>query len=122
VVDDEETILRMISDSLEPLGYTILTAASGEEALRLWQERGDTIDMLITDVVMPGMNGRQLATRLLASRPDLPIIFMSGYTDKIIARKGIEELGGVFLAKPILPSTLTATLQKWKDGLPLEGR
>ena len=91
VVEDEAAILELARESLEHLGYTVLIAKSPEEAMRRSQEQAGSIQLLITDVVMPQMNGRQLAERLAALRPGLKCLYMSGYTADIIAHRGVLE-------------------------------
>ena len=112
VVDDEAAIRQMIVDSLSPFGYKLLGAANGEEALRLAEQFSGTIDLLLTDLVMPGMYGTELAERILQKWPATRILFMSGYLD---ARDDVNELvdaGKNFLAKPIMPSTLMKKLRE----------
>ena len=102
----------MIVDSLSPFGYKLLGAANGEEALRLAEQFSGTIDLLLTDLVMPGMYGTELAERILQKWPATRILFMSGYLD---ARDNVNELvdaGKNFLAKPIMPSTLMKKLRE----------
>ncbi len=103
VVDDEKGIREFLCTYLKSKSFKVLTAGSGEEALDLWQEEGASIDLLLTDIVMPGINGKDLADRLKQERPDLRIIFMSGYLPEEIAE---ETLGGTFFKKPFQPSEL----------------
>ncbi|MBI4793307.1 MAG: response regulator [Deltaproteobacteria bacterium] len=112
VVDDETAIRQMIVDSLSPFGYKLLGAANGEEALRVAEQFSGSIDLLLTDIIMPGMSGTELAERMLQKRPTTRILFMSGYLD---ARDDVHELvdtGKNFLAKPIMPSTLMKKLRE----------
>jgi len=112
VVDDEAAIRQMIVDSLSPFGYKLLGAANGEEALRVAEQFSGSIDLLLTDIIMPGMSGTELAERMLQKRPVTRILFMSGYLD---ARDDVHELvdtGKNFLAKPIMPSTLMKKLRE----------
>ncbi|MBU8870973.1 MAG: PAS domain S-box protein [Gemmatimonadales bacterium] len=100
LVEDEEGILELTTRLLERQGYTVLAASSPEEAIsRAEQHEGD-IQLLMTDVVMPGMNGRDLAERLVSICPDLKCLFMSGYTADVITHRGILETGVHFLHKP----------------------
>jgi len=100
LVEDEKGILALGKRMLERLGYNVLTVASPGEALRLAREHSGTIDLLITDVVMPEMNGRDLARQLLSLYPDIKRLFMSGYTADVIAHHGILEEGVHFIQKP----------------------
>jgi CheY-like chemotaxis protein len=85
---------------LESAGYTVLVAQSGRQALELARAHGRDIDLLITDVIMPETNGRELAVQLRSMQPELPTLFMSGYTANIIAQHGILEGNSAFLEKP----------------------
>jgi PAS domain S-box-containing protein len=116
VVEDEAAILELARESLEHLGYTVLIAKSPEEAMRRSQEQAGSIQLLITDVVMPQMNGRQLAERLAALRPGLKCLYMSGYTADIIAHRGVLEEGVRFIAKPFSLSVLAGKVREVLDG------
>ena len=85
---------------LERLGYTVLTASTPGDALRQAETHAGEIQLLITDVIMPEMNGRDLAERILSLRPDLKCLFMSGYTANVIAHHGVLDEGVDFLQKP----------------------
>ncbi len=100
VVEDEAPVLALAGGILERLGYTVLTAASPSEAVRLVGEYPETIDLLVTDVILPEMNGRDLAERLKKIRPELQCLFMSGYTDDVVAQRGMLEGGVQFITKP----------------------
>ncbi len=112
VVDDDSHIRRLIVDVLEPLGYRLLEAASGEEALQVSDTFKETIDLLLTDVILPRMNGGELAERLKSERPDTKVIFMSGYTDDLTARHNVRGPGFGFIQKPLTPSKLGKTLRE----------
>jgi len=92
--------------ALQTLGYTILEARDGDEALQCFMSHAGPIHLLITDVVMPRMSGRRLADLLLASRPGLKVLFISGYTDDAVVRHGLLDAGVAFLQKPFTPSVL----------------
>jgi len=111
VVDDDQTIGKLLSDTLQPLGYTVLLATDPREAIELSDRHQDRIDVLLTDVIMPEMNGRKLAEILSPSRPGMKIVFMSGYTDDIIAHHGIVDENVVLLHKPISPMELAEKLR-----------
>jgi len=107
VAEDEEALREAACDYLGSLGYTALAAGSGKEALSVASQHVGPIDLLITDVVIPGgMSGRELAQMLASLRPHLKTIFMSGYTDDAVLRHGIQELAATFLQKPFSLGTL----------------
>ena len=97
LVEDDLMLLNLSKTLLEKMGYTVLPASSPNEALRLAEEHRAKIHLLITDVVMPEMNGRELSKRLIALLPDLKSLFMSGYTANTIAHRGVLEEGIHFL-------------------------
>ena len=100
IVEDEVAILHMTRRILEGLHYRVLEASTPGQAIGLAEVHKDRIDLLITDVVMPEMNGRDLAERLKAGHPDLKIMFMSGYTANVIAHRGVLDAGVQFIQKP----------------------
>jgi CheY-like chemotaxis protein len=100
VVEDEPMILRVTKLVLESMGYRVLVAGTPGEAIRLAEEHAGEIHLLLTDVVMPEMNGRDLAKRLLTLYPNLRRVFMSGYTANVIAPHGVLEAGVHFVQKP----------------------
>jgi CheY-like chemotaxis protein len=118
LVEDEEMVRRVAREILEFQGYTVLVASNGEEAAQTAAQHGGAIDLLVTDVVMPGMSGRVVADRLVAARPDLKVLFMSGYTDGAIAHHGVLEAGTAYLAKPFTVDTLAAKVRAVLDGTP----
>ena len=107
VVEDEPTVRDMTSRALEEYGYRVVSAGGAQEALALIRQRGEKVKLLITDVVMPGMDGPELARQMLALRPGLPVLFMSGYTDDEIVRRGLLQVGQPFLQKPFTPEALS---------------
>jgi len=112
LVEDEPAILDLGREVLEGLGYTVLAAASPAAALHLAQAHRGELHLLVTDVVMPGMNGRELAERLVAARPSLKCLFLSGYTADVIAHRGVLEEGVHFLAKPFTLQDLAAKVRQ----------
>jgi len=102
VVDDEPYIRQLLRETLEPLGYRILDAPSGEDAVRISDEFRETIELLVTDVVLPGMNGMRLAKMLRQRRAGINIIFISGYADEAMAHPGAVS-GQILLKKPLTP-------------------
>ncbi len=112
MVEDEEAILKLIAKILTKLGYVVLTSNSSVQAVDLVKGHSGVIDLLITDVIMPEMNGRDLANQLLALRPALKCLFMSGYTASVIARQGVLDEGVHFMQKPFSPRSLAAKVQE----------
>ena len=106
VVEDEETVRRLVVRILEHKGYTVLEAASGPEARDLVREERPDIHLLLTDVVMPGMSGRQLADSLVDEIDGLKVLFMSGYTDDAIVDHGLLEKGIAYISKPFSANAL----------------
>ncbi len=100
VVEDEETVRQVVREALRGFGYTVLETGDAEEAVRICAAQPGRIHLLITDVVMPRMNGRTLAQQILKARPDLKVLYMSGYTDSAIVQHGVLERGVSFLQKP----------------------
>jgi two-component system sensor histidine kinase EvgS len=115
LVEDEEALLRSTSHMLSRLGYRVLAAASAARALELAAAHPDPIHLLLTDVVMPETNGRELRDRLAALRPALRSVFMSGYTAEIIAHEGVLEKGVHFLQKPFTRLQLGRKLREVLD-------
>lgn len=115
VVDDDSAIRRLIRDTLEPLGYTIFEAGSGEEALALFEQEQEQIDLVLSDLVMPGMNGQELVQKLNQGRPGLKNILMSGYTDNIIVQQGVLQPDTNFIGKPLLPIALANKIREVLD-------
>jgi len=111
-VEDEPAILMMTTLMLEGMGYAVLPARTPGEAIRLARERKGRIDLLMTDVVMPEMNGRDLARNLLSLYPDLKRLFMSGYTAHVIAHQGVLDQDVRFLQKPFSMEDLAAKVRQ----------
>ncbi|MCR4376316.1 MAG: PAS domain S-box protein [Acidobacteria bacterium] len=114
IVEDDAGLRKLATRVLAPAGYHVLGAASGEEALGLLERHEGPVHLLLSDVVMPGMNGRQLAERLVPARPRMKVLFMSGYTDDTIVRHGVSDAEMPFLSKPF---TSVALLQKVREVL-----
>src|SRR5690242_11809412 len=100
VVDDEAEIRKLVGAMVSQAGYTILTADSGEHALVLYKNNKGPIDLLITDVVAPGMSGPMLADKLTELQPDLKVLYISGYDNTHVVQKYVVEKGHALLAKP----------------------
>jgi len=111
VVEDEEMLREFVSEALGTLGYHVLSAANGRDALNVWAEHRDEIDLLLTDVVMPeSISGRQLAHTLMQDKPNLKVIFTSGYSSELFGSEFEREKEHIFLAKPYLPDRLAQTV------------
>jgi len=118
LVEDEDDVRAVARESLARYGYTVLEARDGEEALRIAGAESGHIDVMVTDVVMPGMNGRELAQRLLAIRPGTRVLYVSGYTDDALSQHGILDQELAFLAKPFAPETLARSVRQVLDDAP----
>jgi two-component system, cell cycle sensor histidine kinase and response regulator CckA len=116
VVEDETTLLDTTRRMLESLGYRVLAAAAPQKALRLAAEHPADIDLLLTDVVMPDLNGPELVRRLLQDRPRLKYLYMSGYTANLLALEGVSDDGPAFLAKPFSRHALAHKVREVLDG------
>ncbi len=115
LVEDERAILEMTMTMLERLGYAVIAAATPGEAIRLAREHQGRIDLLMTDVIMPEMSGRDLARNLMPIYPDIKCLFMSGYTANAIAHRGVLDHGVHFLQKPFLVKDLAAKIREVLD-------
>jgi PAS domain S-box-containing protein len=116
VVEDEESVRRLALLTLTAQGYPVLEAANGQEALEKSAQGDSKIDLLVTDVVMPQLGGRELAARLRESRPDIKILYVSGYTNVGALLDGAGEGGSFFLAKPYSPLALARKVREILDG------
>jgi len=114
VVEDNESLRQLTCEFLVSTGYTVLVAQDGSEAIRITEQHAGPIHLLLTDVVMPGMSGHELAQRLAILRPDIRSLYVSGYTGDAILQQGVLEEGASFLAKPF---TRDALAQKVREGL-----
>jgi len=106
IVEDDAALLQVTCLSLQEAGYAILSARSSAEAIHISEVHKGIIHLMVTDVIMPGLSGDQLASRLSALRPEMKVLYVSGYTDDTIARHGILEPGLAFLQKPFSPRAL----------------
>jgi CheY-like chemotaxis protein len=115
LVEDEPMILDMTTTMLEMLGYTVLAAASPDEAIRLAKDHTGKIHLLMSDVVLPEMNGRDLAAQITALYPGIRLLFMSGYTANVIAHHGVLDDGVAFMQKPFLMADMTEKVREVLD-------
>jgi PAS domain S-box-containing protein len=122
LVEDEEAVRRLTRMTLEGSGYKVLEASHGGEAVRLAEQYGGPIHLLVSDVVMPEMGGRILSERLTASRPGLKVVFLSGYTDDAVVRHGVIESGTAFVQKPFSPGALARKVREVLDGTTIPTR
>ncbi|MBW2097137.1 MAG: PAS domain S-box protein, partial [Deltaproteobacteria bacterium] len=115
LVEDDKALRDLATRMLEGFGYTVLPARHGNEALKLGNDHPDAIHLLLTDVVMPGMDGRDLAEKLQSERPDIKLLFMSGYTDNAVAHHGVLDTGLSFIQKPFAASALARKVREVLD-------
>jgi DNA-binding response OmpR family regulator len=112
LVEDQDAVRAFTREALTRFGYTVLEAAAGEEALSLALGHNEPIHLLVTDVVLPGMNGKTLSEQLRRQRPDLKVLFVSGYSPDVISQRGVLEHGTEFLHKPFNPDALAEKVRK----------
>ena len=112
LVEDEESVRQLVRETLEAKGYKVLEADHGEAALQIASGHPGKIDMLITDVVMPGMSGRELSAKLCASYPQTKVLYLSGYTEDAIAHEGVLDSGTAFLQKPFTLQMLSRKVRE----------
>ena len=115
LVEDDAAVRRLASAALSKFGYSVLAASTGAEALEIAKARGDTIDVLLTDVIMPGMSGPQLVSVLRDMSPQMKAVFMSGYTDDAVVRHGLLAAEVSFLQKPFTPAGLAQKIRQVLD-------
>ena len=114
LVEDEDMVRNLATELLKENGYNVLAASGGEEAIRLCRKHKEPIHLLITDVVMPKLSGKDLARRLQMVHPETKVLFMSGYTDEAIVHHGIVDSHIAFIQKPFSETVL---MQKIRDVL-----
>ena len=112
VVDDEDSVRKLIEKTLRRHGYQVLSAASGPEAIRLAEEFSGRIDLALVDVVMPEISGGETYRRIAKTRPDLKVIYMSGYSQLVAASEKLAEPGAEFLHKPYTLAGLVSRVQQ----------
>ena len=112
LVEDDDDVRNMTQTVLTSAGYTVVTAADGPKAIALAENHSGKIDILVTDLIMPGMNGRQVSDRIVAMRPGIRVLLISGYTEDEQVRHGVRESVRQFLQKPFTPRALRSKLQE----------
>jgi len=118
VAEDQPDVRALTRSVLERYGYTVLEASNGHEALRVLREHPRSIDLLLTDVVMPTLGGGRLAQEVDDSYPHMKVLYTSGYTDDAIVRQGVLQDGLAFIAKPFTPAALAAKVREVLDDRP----
>jgi len=116
LVEDEVALRKLSRQLLELCGYQVLEAESGAEALKVSREHTRAIHLLLTDVVMPGMSGRVLADQLVVQRPEMQVVYMSGYTGQTVGEHGVLAEGSYFLPKPFTREALARKVRRALDG------
>jgi len=116
VVDDDDAVRAVASKVLRRSGYHVLEASGGRDALRIARERGGAVDLLLTDVVMPELDGRELSERLRADYPDIRVLFMSAYTEDEVILQGVQVAQVNFLSKPFNLESLTRSVREVLEG------
>ncbi len=112
VVDDEPMALKLVQSILEKRGFNVLVSESPSHALRVFHSRKDEIELLISDIVMPEMDGTKLASHLVAINPDLPVLFMSGFVTEHEVEQAAAISQFAFIRKPFRPATLVQAVHK----------
>jgi CheY-like chemotaxis protein len=115
VIEDEEVVRNLAVRGLKDHGYTVVDARNGADALRYVQQHLGTVDLVVCDVVMPEMGGRELGQHLALFDPDLPVLYMSGYTGDDVVQRGLLDPGAPFQQKPFTPGTLAAKVRTMLD-------
>ena len=115
LVDDDEIVRKCVLHVLQASGYAVIEASNGPEALRIANEHTGPINLLLTDIKMPKMNGRELAERLMPLRPGVKVLYISGHTDSATVNEMALQRGANFLQKPFTPDRLTTKVRKVLD-------
>ena len=118
LVEDDQQVRELTHSVLVACGYTVLVAENGPAAVKLCEEHGNDIELLLTDVVMPGISGREMATKVSERWPKIKVLYMSGYTENSIVHHGVLDTGTFFLAKPFTPAALANKVREVLDADP----
>ena len=116
LVEDDDAVREVATRTLSRFGYTVLSAEEGARALEIVEDQGEEIDLLLTDIMMPGMNGVELGLEVARRKPGIKVFYMSGYADQELVRQGLLEPGTTFLQKPFTPRQLVARIRAILDG------
>jgi two-component system cell cycle sensor histidine kinase/response regulator CckA len=116
VVDDEPMALKLVQTILEKRGFQVFASTSASQAVKVFEEHGDQIELLISDVVMPEMDGTKLASQLVGRNPDLPVLFMSGFLTESEIADASAIAQYAFIRKPFRPQTLVQAVRKMLTG------
>ncbi len=116
VVEDDEQVRELTAEILKLHGYEVETAHNGDQALSICRERGGAVDLLLTDIIMPGMSGERLVESMAAEFPEIKVLYMSGYTDNAVIRRNVLTEGASFLQKPFSPTAMAAKVREVLDG------
>ena len=114
-MEDEEIVRNMTHEVLRMSGYQVLESKNGNDALAVCERHDVPIHLMLTDVVMPKMSGRQLAERLVPLRPEMRVLYMSGYTDDAIVHHGVLDEGAAFIEKPFSPNAMARKVRETLD-------
>jgi PAS domain S-box-containing protein len=115
LVEDEVSLRQLLQETLETSGYSVLVAKDGAQALRIAEVHSGAIEMLVTDVVMPGMSGPKVVEFMAQTRPGVKVVFISGYSEEAVAKHGLEGPGRAFVSKPFNPETLLRRMRELLD-------
>jgi CheY-like chemotaxis protein len=115
VAEDEPMVRNIVARTLKDCGYTVLQAADGKEALKLLETANGQVNLIVADVVMPDMGGREMAAQVAQRWPRIPVLFTSGYTGLDVVRRGLLEEGREFVQKPLEPETLARKVRELVD-------
>jgi CheY-like chemotaxis protein len=116
LVEDDEQVRELTDAILVNCGYTVLVAENASAVAKICEQHRKEIDLLLTDVVMPGISGREVASKVSSRWPDIKVLFMSGYTENSIVHHGVLDTGTHFLAKPFTPTALANKVREVLDG------
>lgn len=112
LVEDEEAVRQLAQEVLQSNGYCVLDAGNGNEAMKIAEQHNGVIDLMVTDVVMPLLGGRELAEKLSVTRPEMRVLYMSGHTDDAIVHHGVLDGRAAFLEKPFGPDALALKVRE----------
>jgi CheY-like chemotaxis protein len=118
IIEDEDIVRNLAIRGLTDHGYTVVEARNGAEALTYLKQHSGSVDLVISDVVMPEMGGRELGQHLALVDPELPVLYMSGYTGDDVVQRGLLDPGAPFQQKPFTPATLASKVRTMLDQRP----